>query len=236
MRRLLPLALAAACAAAPLAFAADKAPKTEKDKLSYSLGRQLGETVKANRIDVNPDVFSRAVKDALTGAKPAMSEAEMRSTLEVFSRTMQERQIAALKAMAAKNKKDSEAFLAANKKKKGVVTLPNGVQYKVIKEGKGKKPTLDDTVVVNYTGSLINGKEFDSSAAHGKPATFALNGTIKGFQQVLQMMPEGSKWEIYIPPELGYGERGAGPIPPNSALIFDIDLVSIKHEAKPKSG
>ncbi len=136
--------------------------------------------------------------------------------------------MAALQEMAAKNKKEGEAFLAENKKKKGVVTLPDGLQYKVIKAGTGKKPTVNDTVVAHYTGTLINGKEFDSSVRRGEPATFALNGVIKGWQEALPLMPTGSKWQVFIPSELAYGESGNGPIGPNETLIFDIELISIK--------
>lgn len=218
----------ALCLFTGAAMAADPALKTEKEKLSYTLGLQVGGQVGGNfkqgNMDIDPEVFSRAVKDALSGAKPALSEEEMRATLQSF----QQKQVAAMQQKAAKNKKDSEAFLAANKKKKGVVTLPSGLQYKVVKNGTGKKPTLNDTVVMHYTGTLINGKEFDSSVARGQPMTMRLAGVIKGFQEALQLMSEGSKWQVVIPPDLAYGEQPTGPIEPNSTLVFDIELLAVK--------
>lgn len=216
-----------ACVFATSAVAA--APKTDKEKLSYSLGHQLGLQVKQNELDLDPQLFAQAVQDALKGAKPAMSEEEMRTVVQGFQQKMRSEQMAKLKEFAEKNKKESADFLAENKKKKDVKTLPSGVQYKVLQAGKGKKPTLNDAVVINYTGALINGKEFDSSAKQGGPATLQLKSTIKGFQEALTQMQEGAKWEVYIPPELAYGERGAPPvIPPNAALVFTIELVDIK--------
>lgn len=212
------------------AIAADKpAPKTEKEKLSYSIGVQIGHDIKRNNIDLDADTFARAVRDVLAGDKTAMTEEEIKTTLQGFQQKMMEKQAAMIKELAEKNKKDSDAFLAANKKKKGVVSLPNGIQYKVIKEGKGKQPTVKDTVVAHYTGTLPNGKEFDSSVKRGEPATFPLGGVIKGWQEVLPRMKEGAKWQVVIPPELAYGERGAGQdIGPNQALVFDIELISVK--------
>lgn len=211
------------------AMAADPALKTEKEKLSYALGLQVGTNLKQSEVDIDSAILARAVKDALSGAKPLLSEEEIRATLQDFQQKMVQKQMAHMQQVAAKNKKEGDAFLAANKKKKGVVTLPNGLQYKVVKNGTGKKPKLNDTVVAHYTGTLINGKEFDSSVSRGQPATFPLNGVIKGWQEALQLMPEGSKWQVFIPAELGYGERGAGQhIEPNSTLVFDIELLSVK--------
>lgn len=216
-----------ACVFATSAVAA--APKTDKEKLSYSLGYQLGLQVKQNELDIDPKLFASAVEDALTAGRPAMSEEDMRAVVQGFQQKMRAEQMAKMQELAQKNKKESADFLAENKKKKDVKALPSGVQYKVLQAGKGKKPTLDDTVVINYTGALINGKEFDSSAKQGGPATLQLKGTIKGFQDALTHMKEGAKWEVYIPPELAYGERGAPPvIPPNAALVFTIELVDIK--------
>ena len=203
--------------------------KTEKEKLSYSLGASLGQNVKSNNLDIDAEIFTRAIKDALTGSKPLLSDEEMKAALQDFQQKMRQKQLAALQELGAKNKKDGEAFLAANKKKPGVVALPSGLQYKVIKTGTGKKPTVNDTVVAHYTGTLINGKEFDSSVRRGEPATFLLGGVVKGWQEVLPLMPAGSKWQVFIPASLAYGETGAGQaIGPNETLIFEIELVSIK--------
>jgi len=203
--------------------------KTEKEKLSYSLGANLGQNVKSNNLDIDAEIFSKAIKDALTGSKPLLSEEEMKTALQDFQQKMRQKQMAAMQELGAKNKKEGEAFLAANKKKPGVVTLPSGVQYKVMKAGTGKKPTVNDTVVAHYTGTLINGKEFDSSVRRGEPATFPLGGVVKGWQEVLPLMPTGSKWQVFIPANLGYGETGAGQaIGPNETLVFEIELISIK--------
>jgi FKBP-type peptidyl-prolyl cis-trans isomerase FklB len=203
--------------------------KTEKEKLSYSLGANVGQNVKSNNLDIDAEIFARAIKDALTGSKPLLSDEEMKTALQDFQQKMRQKQLAALQELGAKNKKDGEAFLAANKKKQGVVTLPSGLQYKIIKAGTGKKPTVNDTVVAHYTGTLINGKEFDSSVRRGEPATFPLGGVVKGWQEVLPLMQTGSKWQVFIPANLAYGETGAGQaIGPNETLVFEIELISIK--------
>ena len=226
MKLKLPL-LIAGCLLA-MQVLADTTPKTEKDKLSYSLGNQLGQSVKRNNIDLDADVFTKAIKDALTGAKPALSDEEMQKTVQAFQQKMVKQQQAMMQELAENNKKQGAAFLAENKKKPGVVTLPSGLQYKVVTAGKGPKPKANDTVVANYTGTLINGTEFDSSVKRGEPATFALNQVIKGWQEALQLMPVGSRWQVVIPASLAYGEAGAPPnIGPNETLVFDIELLSI---------
>ncbi|HLQ26082.1 MAG TPA: FKBP-type peptidyl-prolyl cis-trans isomerase [Acidiferrobacterales bacterium] len=207
--------------------------KTEKEKLSYSLGANLGQNVKNNNLDIDAEIFARAIKDALTGNKPLLSDEEMKTALQEFQQKMRQKQVAMLQETAAKNKKEGEAFLAANKKKKDVVVLPSGLQYKVIKAGAGKKPTINDTVIAHYTGALINGKEFDSSIRRGEPATFPLGGVIKGWQEVLPLMQTGAKWQVFIPADLAYGETGAGQaIGPNETLVFEIELISIKEPPK----
>lgn len=214
--------------------AAETAPKTEKEKLSYSLGAQIGQDIKRNEVDIDVDTFARAMREAISGAKPAMSDEEIRNTMQNFQQTMRQKAMAKMQEMGEKNKKASDEFLANNKTKQGVKTLPSGIQYQVITMGKGKKPTQKDQVVAHYTGTLIDGTEFDSSVKRGEPATFPLNGVIKGWQEVLPMMPVGSKWKVWIPPELGYGPRGAGQqIGPNQALIFDIELLDIKKSTTP---
>ncbi len=210
-------------------FAAEnKLLKTDKDKTSYALGMNAGTNFKQQSIDVNTDVFVKGLKDALSGAKPLLTDDEMRSTLTVLQKEMMAKQTEKMQALGAKNKKEGEAFLAENKKKEGVITLPSGLQYKIIKEGTGKMPKAADTVTTNYRGTLIDGTEFDSSYKRGEPATFPVTGVIPGWTEALQLMKTGSKWQLFIPSNLAYGEKGSGPIGPNAVLLFDADLISIK--------
>lgn len=199
--------------------------KTEKEKLGYAIGYQSGMGFRRWADDIDVDVFLRALKDAMTGQGPVLSNEQMRSAVKKYQQTsMKERQ-----AKAESNMKAGASFLAENKKKSGVKTLPSGLQYRVVTKGKGKHPKPTDTVVVHYRGTLINGTEFDSSHKRGQPATFPIGGVIKGWQEVLPLMKEGAKWNVVIPPVLAYGDRGAGPlIGPNETLVFDIELVSIK--------
>jgi FKBP-type peptidyl-prolyl cis-trans isomerase len=199
-------------------------PKTQKEKVSYSLGMNIGKNMKMQGIDVDQEYLVQGMRDALSNAKAAMSEKDMETAMKAFQQEMQTKQIYA----DDKNKKDGEAFLAANKKKDGVITLASGLQYKVIKMGTGPKPTSLQIVTCNYRGTFIDGKEFDSSMRYGKPAEFPVSGVIKGWTEALQLMPVGSKWELYIPSDLAYGEKGSQPtIRPNSTLIFEIELLSI---------
>jgi len=202
---------------------------TKKDKVSYAIGADLGKKLKASSIDVDSAVLTRALKDVLTDGKPAMSDDEIRATLTDLSKDLQQKQIAAAKETSEKNRKAGEDFLAANKGKDGVVALPSGLQYKILQAGSGPKPTAADTVVCNYKGTLIDGKEFDSSYKRGQPATFPVGGVIKGWTEALQLMPVGSKWQLFIPPDLAYGDKQAGPdITPGSTLVFEVELVSIQ--------
>jgi len=215
----------------PALASAQDAPalKTEKEKLSYAMGMDLGTQLKSRSVDIDPDVFARALKDALSGAKTLMTDAEAKAVITELQKAMLVKQAAEAKAAGEKNMKEGDAFMAANKSKEGVVTLASGVQYKVLSPGTGKQPTLEDTVVCQYRGTLIDGKEFDSSYKRGQPATFPVKGVIKGWTEVLQLMPVGSKWQVVIPPALAYGERGAGAdIGPNATLIFEIELVAVK--------
>jgi len=215
--------------ATSLAFAQDEQElKTQKDKLSYAIGADMGTGLKKNAIDVDPDIVMRGIKDVLNGSKPLMTNEEVRSVLMAAQKDLQAKQQERMKTLGEKNKLDGEAFLAKNKKKKGVTVLPSGLQYKVITEGKGESPKATDTVTVNYKGTLIDGTEFDSSYKRGEPATFPVNGVIKGWTEALQLMKEGAKWQLFIPADLAYGERGGGPIGPNSVLIFEVELISIK--------
>ena len=189
----------------------------------------IGHSMKSDGLDLDPNVVAQGVKDALTGAKSQMSDEEMKEAMtklrtEVIAHKQEEMQRA-----GDANKKAGEQFLAANKTKEGVVTLPSGLQYKILKAGTGPKPVVGDTVECNYRGTLIDGTEFDSSEKHGGPASLTVGQVIKGWNEALQLMPVGSKWELYIPPDLGYGSTGAGNvIGPDSTLIFDVELLSIK--------
>lgn len=229
----------ATAGAAKTGTAAAPELKTDKEKTSYAIGADLGNKLKASSIDVDPAILTRALKDTLTGVKPMMSDDEIRATLMQLTKDLQAKQQAAAKEKSDKNKKEGEAFLAANKTKEGVVVLPSGLQYKILKAGDGPRPTAADTVVCNYQGTLIDGKEFDSSYKRGQPATFQVGGVIKGWTEALQLMPVGSKWQLFIPADLAYGERQAGPdITPGSTLVFEVELVSIqaKNEQKLESG
>ncbi len=212
-----------------ICFAAEKLElKDLKDKESYSLGYQFGQSLKAQGLDINLEAYKSGIQDALSGSKPQLSQEEMRQTVA----ELQKRFIAArekeLKEMSVKNLAAGKAFLEENKKKEGVKTLPSGLQYKVLAEGSGKTPQATDSVTVNYSGTFINGAEFDSSFKREKPLTFQVDGVIRGWTEALKLMKEGSKWQLFIPPELGYGERGGGPVPPNSTLIFEVELISVK--------
>jgi len=208
--------------------------KDQKDKVSYSMGINIGNNLERQSIDVNPDAFMQGIKDALSGGDTLMTEQEVNETMMNFQKEMAAKRVERLKELGEKNKKEGEAFLSENKKKEGVTTLPSGLQYKVIKEGTGNTPKLTDTVTVNYRGTLIDGSEFDSSYRRGKPATFPVKGVIAGWTETLQLMKVGSKWQLFIPPHLAYGERGAGRlIGTNATLIFDVELLSIEEGTEP---
>jgi FKBP-type peptidyl-prolyl cis-trans isomerase FklB len=222
-----------AATAHPAAAGAPLLLTTDKDKLSYALGANVGkglaQKMKADSLDINNAIFLRALRDALTGVKPALTEDEEKAQLEKLDADLRSKQEAKMAAIGDINKAKGDAFLATNKAKDGVVTLPSGLQYKIISPGTGAKPVATDTVSANYRGTLIDGTEFDASAKHGGPQSFPVNQVIPGWTEALQLMPVGSKWQLYIPSDLAYGSRGAGGvIGPNSALIFDIELVSIQ--------
>jgi FKBP-type peptidyl-prolyl cis-trans isomerase FklB len=224
-----PAPAAAAKTAGTKTAAAAPTLSTKKDKISYAIGADLGGKLKSSSIDVDPNILTRALKDTLTGAKPAMTDDEIRATLSDLTKDLQQKQTAATKEKSEKNRKEGEEFLVSNKSKEGVVALPSGLQYKILKAGDGPKPTAADTVVCNYKGTLIDGKEFDSSYKRGQPATFPVGGVIKGWTEALQLMAVGSKWQLFIPPDLAYGDRQAGPdITPGSTLVFEVELMSIQ--------
>ena len=202
---------------------------TAKDKASYALGYNLGRNLHGQLVDVDPAVVSEGFKDAFSDSKPLMTEEEIRAALAQLQQDVRGKQMAMMKELTDKNEKEGEAFLTANKTKEGVVTLPSGLEYKILKAGTGPKPTANDTVECNYRGTLLDGKEFDSSYKRGQAASFPVSGVIKGWTEALQLMPVGSKWELYVPAKLAYGDRGAGgEIPPGATLIFDVELLSIK--------
>lgn len=198
---------------------------TDKEKASYAIGMSVGKKIHDDKVDINLLLLQRGLKDGIAGGKALLTDEEVRTALVNLQKTMRD-------DMLAKNKKQGVDYLAANKAKPGVVTLPDGLQYKVIQQGSGPKPTASDSVVCNYKGTFIDGKEFDSSYKRGEPATFPVTGVIKGWTEVLQMMPVGSKWQLVIPSELAYGENGRPSIPPNSTLVFEVELVKIAEKPK----
>ncbi len=203
--------------------------KTQKQKASYGIGVDIGKNFKEQFPDVDVDAMVRGFKDALSGTKPAIDEKELATVMATFQQEMVQKRAERVAAEGAKNMKDGEAFLEANKKKPGVITLQSGLQYKIITMGTGAKPSPKDTVRCNYRGTLINGKEFDSSFKSGKPAELVLGQMIPGWIEGLQLMPIGSKWELYIPSNLAFGERSLGAeIGPNSTLVFEVEILGIK--------
>lgn len=224
----LPLIIAAVflCSSA---FAQEKIQlKDQKDKVSYSIGLDIGFTFKKQNMDLNPDLLVAGVKDAMN-SKPQLTPEQIKEVMTVFQKEMTAKQEKTNKEAGAKNAADGQKFLADNKTKEGVKTTASGLQYKVIKEGSGASPKTTDTVTVNYRGTLVDGTEFDSSYKRGEPITFPVTGVIAGWTEALQLMKVGSKYQLFIPPNLGYGERGAGQtIGPNSTLIFEVELIGIQ--------
>jgi FKBP-type peptidyl-prolyl cis-trans isomerase FklB len=227
------IALAGLGAALTLSAAEESPFKTTKEKASYALGLNIGKQLRQNNADIDPDIYIKAVKDTLAGAKPLMTDEQMREVLTTWQTELRTKSL-------EKNRKEGDDFLAANKKKEGIQVVPvqlgtntYELQYKIETKGTGKIPTTNDTVVAHYRGTLINGDEFDSSYKRGEPTSFPVTGVIKGWTEALLRMPVGSKWKLFIPSELAYGERGRPQIPANSTLLFDIELVSIKDPGEP---
>jgi FKBP-type peptidyl-prolyl cis-trans isomerase len=209
--------------------AAAPAIKTQKEKLSYAVGMEMGKGVKAQGLDIDMNLFVAGLKDAITGAKPQMSEADLNAVISGLQEEIRQKQMQMMEQAAVDNKKQGEAFLAENTKKDGVVTLPSGLQYKILTTGQGKKPAETDTVLCNYTGKFVDGTEFDSSTEAKKPVPIEIKGIIPGMKEALMLMPVGSKWQIVIPSNLAYGDHGAANvIGPNATLVFEIELVAIQ--------
>jgi FKBP-type peptidyl-prolyl cis-trans isomerase FklB len=206
-----------------------KDSKDQKDKVSYSIGYDIGSTFKKQNVELNMDTLLTGMKDAMSGGKEAIKKEDRDKILQDFQKEMVEKQAAATKAAGEKNAAEGEKFLAENGKKEGVKTTASGLQYKVLKEGTGESPKATDTVVTNYKGTLLDGTEFDSSYKRNEPATFPVNRVIPGWTEALQLMKPGAKYQLFIPSKLAYGERGAGrDIGPNATLIFEVELLSIK--------
>jgi FKBP-type peptidyl-prolyl cis-trans isomerase FklB len=208
--------------------------KTQKDKASYAIGLNIGKSMHKDSVEVDTSILLRGLKDGLAGSKPLLTDDEARAAMVTLQTDLRKKQEEKMLVQGEANKKDGEAFLAENKTKDGVVTLPSGLQYKILKEGTGPKPTATDTVVCNYKGTLLDNTEFDSSYKRGQPATFPVGGVIKGWTEALQLMPVGSKWQLFIPSELAYGARGGpgGGIGPNATLVFEVELMSVQPKAE----
>ncbi len=202
--------------------------KTNMDKLNYAVGMEIGKNTKRNNLELNEAIFLKGMKDGIASAEPMLTEEEMMKVKRDHSTAQREKRKKDREELGKKNKDASAKFLDENKKKEGIVTTASGLQYKILKEGTGDKPALTDRVKVNYRGTLVDGTEFDSSYKRNEPATFGVNRVVKGWTEALQLMPVGSKWQVFIPPDLGYGPQGAGDkIGPEAVLIFDMELVEI---------
>ncbi len=213
----------------PLAAVAGKGLETVEQKASYSIGVDFAKRLRAQGIQLDIAALTRGIRDTASGGKLALSATEMSTAKTQFTEQLRAELMKAQEKLAAENLAAGTAFLAENAKKEGVVTTASGLQYKVIKNGNGKTPLLDDTVTTHYRGTLIDGREFDSSYSRGKPASFPVKGVIKGWTEALQLMKVGDKWELYIPSELAYGaSKRSELIQPNSTLVFELELLGIK--------
>lgn len=207
-------------------------PQSLEDQASYIIGLNIGRNLKTQEVPANPDLVTKGIRDGLSGAQPAMTDEEMQTAMNTFQQQMMAKQQAKAEVEGKTNQKAADDFLATNKAKKGVVTTASGLQYEVVQEGTGATPKPTDQVTVHYTGTLLNGTKFDSSVDRGQPATFPVGQVIPGWTEALQLMKVGGKYKIYVPPALGYGERGAGgEIGPNSLLVFDVELIGIGEPA-----
>ena len=217
------LVAAQVCAEEPVVL------KTQKDKVNYGIGVNLARNFKQQGIEIDLDLVIKGMRDEFSGQKILMSEKELGAIMTAFQTENRQKQVQARRIAAVDNKKAGDAFLTENKTKEGVVTLPSGLQYKILRAGDGKKPTEADSVEVRYRGTLIDGTEFDNSERSGQSTvTLAVKGLVPGVKQALQLMPVGSKWQLFIPYQLAYGQQGSGNIPPNATLIFELELLAIK--------
>lgn len=207
----------------------EKELKGKKDRISYSIGMDIGKNLVRQPFEIDPELLTQGIRDVFSGGKTLLTEEEQKQELSELQKELMAKQQEEARQRMEKNKKDAEEFLSANGKKEGIVTLPSGLQYKVLTAGTGPSPKLTDTVETNYRGTLLDGTEFDSSYKRGESATFPVSGVIEGWKEALQKMKVGDKWQLFVPPSLAYGERGAGrTIGPNQALIFEVELLGIK--------
>jgi FKBP-type peptidyl-prolyl cis-trans isomerase len=209
--------------------------KTQKEKFSYALGMKMGANFEKQSVPVDPAILARGIRDAMGGGKTLLTDDEAQAAIMAVQTEVRKQQQEKAQEAGAANKKQGDAFLADNKTKEGVVTLPSGLQYKILTAGTGPKPTASDSVVCNYRGTFIDGKEFDSSYKRGQPATFPVTGVIKGWTEALELMPVGSKWQLFVPSDLAYGDAGRPGIEPSSTLIFEVELLSIEDKSKDKA-
>jgi FKBP-type peptidyl-prolyl cis-trans isomerase FklB len=206
--------------------------QSQTDKLSYAFGINLARDLQRQKNNLNVDLLMRALTDALAGNKLNMTDEEVATTVKAFEVEQKQGQQHARMMLSERNLREGEAFFAENAKKEGVVTLPSGLQYKILKKGDGKIPTLEDVVLCNYTGKLLDGTEIDSSYKRKEPTAVPVKEVIPGWMQALQIMPVGSKWQIFVPPQLAYGDKAGGPVPPYATLIFEVELLSIQEKPK----
>lgn len=234
--RVIPIALsilvlaAAACAQEEAAPEMAK-PESLEDRASYAIGLNMGRQMTDQEVPINLDLLMQGIKDGMGDGETLLTNDEIQAAMQEFQQMMMQKAQENQAALAEEGKTAADEFLASNKDKEGVMTTESGLQYEVLTEGDGPKPTSSDTVTVHYTGTLLDGTEFDSSHKRGQPATFPVTGVIAGWTEALQMMPVGSKWKLYIPPDLAYGARGQGPIPPNSLLTFEVELIGIADQS-----
>ena len=222
----------AGCAPEEASSAAELKLDTPKNRISYTIGVNIGQDFKSQNMDVDPDLLLMGLKDTLSGKELQLTEEEMVQEIQNFQQEMQAKMAAEMEEKAAENKASGEAFLAENAKQEGVVVTESGLQYKIIEPGQGDSPGPADVATVHYRGTLIDGTQFDSSYDRGQPASFPVGGVIAGWSEALQLMKPGAKWQLVIPAELAYGERGAGQdIGPNSTLLFDVELISVEQGA-----
>ena len=223
------LTFVAGCAAEEPKAVPELTLDTPKNRISYTIGVNIGQDFKTQKMDVDADILVMGLKDSIAGKELRLTDEEMASEIQTFQQEMQAKMAAEMEAMVAKNEAEGVAFLAENAKKEGVVVTESGLQYKVLEPGEGDSPQATDVATVHYRGTLVDGTQFDSSYDRGQPATFPVGGVIAGWTEALQLMKPGAKWQLVIPAELAYGERGAGQdIGPNATLLFDVELISVE--------